>query len=107
MDSAGARIGALRDRSCGCRVSYVPIVINGEGCSAHQDDGNVVATIALTGRPDLSLALTVNGRSVTSPVLIGTSMRRTVVLGADDGVRHGRNVLRVVAASSSGASDTL
>ena len=64
--------------------------------------GSVAVTVRLTALPDLRFTVTLNGKPVTDQFSVRRPLRRTAVLDAADGVRHGRNVIRVAARSSRG-----
>ena len=66
--------------------------------------GSVRVAIDLRGVPDLRFSVKLNGHDVTSQFPSRLGLRRVTLLGADDGLRRGRNVLIVRAARSAGAS---
>lgn len=60
-------------------------------------NGSVPVALRTSADPRLRLAVTLNGRSVTRVFAPRYGARRAARLGADDGLRRGRNVLRVTA----------
>ncbi|UUY05439.1 hypothetical protein LRS13_07935 [Svornostia abyssi] len=64
--------------------------------------GSAAVSLTTSADPRLRLRATLNGRAVTGVFLPRSSARRTARLGADDGLRHGRNVLRVSAVRPDG-----
>jgi hypothetical protein len=74
--------------------------------TARQNHGSIAVTVALTANPDLRFAVTLNGKSVTAQFSSRRPLRRAAVLDAADGVRRGRNVVRVSAKSSGGRGGT-
>jgi hypothetical protein len=74
--------------------------------AARQLHGSVAITVKLAALPDLRFAVRLNGKRVTGQFSIRRPLRRTAVLDAADGVRHGRNVISVTARGSSGRRGT-
>lgn len=64
--------------------------------------GSVPLRVRTSADPRLRLRLTLNGRDATRVLAPRFGARRAGRLGADDGLRHGRNVLRVVAIKADG-----
>lgn len=60
-------------------------------------NGSVPVSLRTSADPRLRLAATLNGRPVARVFAPRYGARRTARLGADDGLRRGRNVLRVTA----------
>jgi hypothetical protein len=81
------------------RRSFLTVSAPAHGSSS------VVVSLRTTGRADLLLDARLNGRPLRglapSPAITSRQMR----LGADDGLRFGRNVLRVLAARHDGTFD--
>lgn len=64
--------------------------------------GSAAVTLTTSADPRLRLRATLNGRAVTAVFVPRSGAQRTARLGADDGLRHGRNVLRVTAVRRDG-----
>lgn len=65
-------------------------------------NGSVPVSLRTSADPRLRVAVALNGRSVTSVFEPRYGARRSARLGADDGLRRGRNVLRITAIRSDG-----
>lgn len=69
--------------------------------------GSASVALKTSADPRLRLRATLNGRAVTSAFLPRFGPERSARLGADDGLRHGRNVLRVTAVRQDGTYATV
>lgn len=69
--------------------------------------GSVPLRVRTSADPRLQLHVTLNGRDATRVLAPRFAARRAGRLGADDGLRHGRNVLRVVAIKADGSYATV
>ena len=69
---------------------------------AREIRGSVAVRLTTSADPRLRLRATLNGRAITDAFLPRAGAQRTARLGADDGLRHGRNVLRVTAVRRDG-----
>ena len=74
--------------------------------TARPNHGSIDVTVVLVANPDFRFAVTLNGKSVAGQFSPRRRLRRAAVLDAADGVRRGRNVVRVSAKSSDGRSGT-
>ncbi len=72
--------------------------------SVKRELGSVRATIRLQAVPDLHFSVKLNGHDVTSQFPPRLGLTRATLLGADDGLRHGHNVLTVTAVRGDGRS---
>ncbi len=66
---------------------------------------SVVAKLRLRSQPDLKFRARLNGRGIANRFRPSFLLRRTAHLGADDGLRFGRNVLKVIAVRRDGVYD--
>lgn len=69
--------------------------------------GSLPVRVRTSADPRLRLRMTLNGRDVTRVLTPRFAARRAGRLGADDGLRHGRNVLRLVAIKADGTYATV
>ena len=73
--------------------------------SRNQASGNVPVSFSLGAEPDLKLRATLNGRRVDDLFAPEFSSRRSTTLSPSDGLRFGKNHLRVLAARTDGSYD--